>query len=286
MFNDVLIGVDGRQGGRDALALARQLVAAGGRLTMAHAYADGLIRDHRRPLEAPYRREDAYDMLAAERQAAAVEAELVTCAHVPPGRGLRELAQRRGSDLLVVGSTRHAMLGRVLMGDDTRAAFNGSPCAIAIAPRSYAHINRPFRTIALGYDDSAESRCALDTARELAGRNDAAITAMWVVSLEQVREESPVPADWSKTAGKLVDRCTGRLRQVEGVDPVAIYGGPREELARLSHDVDLLIVGSRGYGPLKRLIHGSVSSYLLRHVACPLLVLPRGAQPRGVPIAA
>jgi hypothetical protein len=39
--------------------------------------------------------------------------------------------------------------------------------------------------------------------------------------------------------------------------------------------VDLLIVGSRGYGPVGSVFHGSVSSYLERHAASALLVLPR-----------
>ena len=36
MFNQIVVGVDGREGGRDAVALAKLLVAAGGELTLAH----------------------------------------------------------------------------------------------------------------------------------------------------------------------------------------------------------------------------------------------------------
>jgi hypothetical protein len=42
----------------------------------------------------------------------------------------------------------------------------------------------------------------------------------------------------------------------------------------LSENVDLLVVGSRGYGSLGRLMNGSTSNYLAGHVHCPLLVLP------------
>lgn len=38
MFNNALIGVDGRQGGRDAIALARQLARPQTALTLAHVY--------------------------------------------------------------------------------------------------------------------------------------------------------------------------------------------------------------------------------------------------------
>jgi nucleotide-binding universal stress UspA family protein len=54
-----------------------------------------------------------------------------------------------------------------------------------------------------------------------------------------------------------------------------VDGGPREELTKLADRVDLLIVGSRGYGPVGSVFHGSVSSYLERHAASALLVLPR-----------
>jgi nucleotide-binding universal stress UspA family protein len=54
------------------------------------------------------------------------------------------------------------------------------------------------------------------------------------------------------------------------------YGGPRQELVKLGKEVDLLIVGSRDYGAIARLVHGSVSRYLVGHATCPLLVLPRG----------
>ena len=42
-----------------------------------------------------------------------------------------------------------------------------------------------------------------------------------------------------------------------------------------------MIVGSRGYGPVLRLVHGSTSNYLLRHARSPLLVLPRTGGPQG-----
>jgi nucleotide-binding universal stress UspA family protein len=53
-----------------------------------------------------------------------------------------------------------------------------------------------------------------------------------------------------------------------------------EELALYGAAVDLLIVGSRGYGPLGRIMHGSVSEKLARTARCPLLVLTRGARER------
>jgi nucleotide-binding universal stress UspA family protein len=69
-----------------------------------------------------------------------------------------------------------------------------------------------------------------------------------------------------------------RVGQLPGVEGRAVYGLPGEELAAFGKDVDLLVVGSRGYGPVKRLVLGSTSDFLERHARCSLLVLPRLAE--------
>ncbi len=285
MFDNVLIGVDGRQGGRDAIALAKQLAAPGADLALAHVYDWPVWRNN--AFASLIELDQASKILIAERRSAEIEAALVTASCAPPSRGLHELAVERAADLLVIGSSRHALLGRALMGDDAKGALNGAPCAIAIAPRGYTEGDRELRVIGVGYDRSPESEQALVAARELAGRHDAAIKALWVVSPQDVRAERPIPADWPETAESMVSRCQDQIHRLDGIDGEAVYGGPREELTELSRSVDMLIVGSRGYGPMYRLFHGSVSAYLLRHVACPLLVLPRGVtgMPKPAPVA-
>ncbi len=275
MFDNVLIGVDGRQGGRDAIALAKQLAAPGADLALAHVYDWPVWRNN--GLASLIELDQASEILTAERRSGEIEASLVTASCFPPARGLHELALQRAADLLVVGSSRHALLGRALMGDDAKGSLNGAPCAIAIAPPGYTQFHRELRVIGVGYDSSPESKQALTAARELAGRHGAAVKALWVVSLQDVRDARPIPADWPETAESMVSRCRDQIHRLDGIDGDAVYGGPREELTELSGSVDLLIVGSRGYGPMYRLLHGSVSAYLLRHVACPLLVLPRQA---------
>ena len=69
----------------------------------------------------------------------------------------------------------------------------------------------------------------------------------------------------------------GRVEKLQDVDGRAVYGLPGEELAAFGEQVDLLVVGSRSYGPVKRLVLGSTSNFLQRHARCSLLVLPRTA---------
>jgi hypothetical protein len=44
VFDNVVIGVDGRSGGRDAIALAKRLAAPDARVTLAHVYgSEGML---------------------------------------------------------------------------------------------------------------------------------------------------------------------------------------------------------------------------------------------------
>ncbi len=275
MFENVIIGVDGYQGGRDATALARQLAAPEAKLTLAHIYGGHTIGGRASALAMPLEREAGEQALARTLRESGLDAETELVFAESVGRGLHELADQRRADLLVVGSTRHALLGRVLVGDDARAALNGAPCAIAIASRAYAQAPPQLRKLGVGYDDTPESVHALATARGLAARYGSTIQALWVVTLPRVEEEAPIPADWDKAIKRLEEQYAARLAELGEVDGRATYGGPREELAQFAKQLDLLIVGSRNYGPVGRLVHGSVSGYLLGHASCSLLVLPR-----------
>ena len=54
-----------------------------------------------------------------------------------------------------------------------------------------------------------------------------------------------------------------------------VKGHAGDTLALLSPGFDLLVCGSRGYGPLHSVLVGGVSHALVNHAACPVLVLPR-----------
>ena len=278
MFQNVIVGVDGGEGGRDAIALARLLVSAEGRLTLAYIYHGDphVWRGSSPPYEAA-EIERTRALLNAARDEAEVVAELRWAGSSKPGRGLHELAQESGADLLVLGSSRRGLFGRVLTGDDTRAALNGAPCAVAIAPAGYRLNLDPLRTIGVGYDDSPESRHALQVGRELAEALEGRLSAFEAVALPSYAFGGGMVV-LADVVDDLAAEARDRLAQLDGVEPHAGYGKPGEELARYSASVDLLVVGSRGYGPLGRIVHGSTSAHLARASRCPLLVLPRAAR--------
>jgi nucleotide-binding universal stress UspA family protein len=286
MFASVIVGVDSRAGGRDAIALARQLADPNARLVLANVHP-GVERVPPRgdnhAFEATLQAE-SIRLLEAERAAAGVSATLMPVASPSVGRGLHLLAESQSADLIVVGSTRHSLLGRVFIGDHTRNSLNGASCAVAIAPTGYSQHAHDITRVGVGFDGSRESELALAAARRLAARSGAKIAALSVVSLESIPRGAPVPSDWVEVAGKSVEEQLHRWDDCDDIEGDATYGEPSEELERFSDDLALLIVGSRGYGPLGRLMNGSTSSYLARRAHCPLLVLPRGVAIGDAPV--
>ena len=233
MFRRVLVGVDGGPGGHDAIALARQLAVPDGVITLARICGEDLLIGRGGSLTVITARARAEVLLERERDSASLDAQLVVSCEHRVGRGLHLLAERLTADLLVVGSPSHGPLGRVLMGDDTRAALSGAPCAVAIASRGYRHQSHELETLGVGYDGSPESDVALAAARDLAAENGATIWALQVVSREAVRDEAPIPADWPDGASRLIHHTIERLRELgDDVEGDAVYGGPREELMR------------------------------------------------------
>ena len=274
MFTNIVVGVDGGPGGRDACLLARRLADPGAIVTLVHVYGSaGSAAVLRYLPDAP--RAGARRLVEAEREDTWPEAAAAAVCALSTGRGLHEFAARSSADLIVVGSSSLGIVGKVLLGDDTRAALNGAPCALAIAPWGFARTGAGLNAIGVGFDAEPEAARALEAARELARRLPAALQVTRVVTRQDVRRLAPMPAEFSDAAEALVGHAQARLDTLDGVAGRAVYGDPREELAKLSLRVDLLVVGSRGYGPLGSVFHGSVAGYLERHAASALLVLPR-----------
>jgi nucleotide-binding universal stress UspA family protein len=66
---------------------------------------------------------------------------------------------------------------------------------------------------------------------------------------------------------------------LDGEVPVevdAFLEDPADVLIRVSAHLDLLVCGSRGYGPLRAVLLGGVTHRVTSAAHCPVLVLPRG----------
>ena len=273
MFREVIVGVDGRPNSRDAIELAGQLLAPGGRLTLVNVHHDLHFAGAKL---AVTERDRSVELLMRERTAAEIDADILGVAASSVGAGLHRVAEQRDADLLVVGSCSRGPLGRLLLGDDRRASIDGAPCAVAIAPTRYGRHVAPFARIGVAYDGSPESAGALELARDIAAEHHSAISALTVVSIPSYSYGTLAALDWGAVVELRMIEAREDLARLSGVDGRAVRGVPAEELGRWSSGVDLMVIGSRGYGPVRRVVFGSTSEQLARLTSCPLIVLRRG----------
>ena len=273
----VVAGYDGTEGGRDAIVLAARLAGtSGGRLIVVHVIP---------ALHAGLRDEAAAEIAALEP-----DAEAAVVAAPSPAAGLRRLAERERADLIVVGSTGRSRVGRVLLGSTGRQLLHGSPCAVAAAPRAYAQGPQGVRVIGAGFDMSPESRVAVRCAAALADLQGARLAIVAVVPRAARHfADASAGGEFAGPAASPRARLQAALEHERKMLPARVHaegrlleGNPADELiAEADGGIDLLFLGSRGYGALGRVIAGSVAASVLDAAPCPVVVVPRrvGAAP-------
>ena len=294
-MSKIIVGVDGSDHSKDAVALAARL-AQGTDAELVLACAFPYDESPSRAANTGYRdylRDDALATLeqAAEPLGDGVAYRPMAIAEVSPAKGLQELATRESASLIVIGSSHRGAVGRVLAGTTAERLLHGAPCPVAVAPLGYRE--RPdagIATIAVGYDGSSESESALSTAVALARSLGARLRVIEVLDVMLLGTPALTsgpgyitkPEVLAERANEhLSEKVATALGDVPGESRV-LTGSPEAELARESQDADLFIVGSRGYGPHRAVLLGSVSGCLVRDSGCPVIVVPRG---HGEPLA-
>jgi nucleotide-binding universal stress UspA family protein len=267
MFDNVIVGVNDLDAGRDALWLAGALASGDRRLTLAHVQVLGSkpAPDSGAAGSAAARR-SALERLTALRGQSQLDAEVVCAEARGARRGLHDLARARDADLLVIGASRQDEIYRDLVGDDARELLEDAPCAVAVAPVGYADRRGPLRRIGVAYDRSPESVRALAMARKVADDRHAKLSAFQAVA---------GPGHIEDTIDDEVAQALERIDKLGGVDAYVEYGEPASELRRYGRSVDLLVLGSHKHSPIGRLLGQGTAQRLADEPPCPLLVVGR-----------
>jgi nucleotide-binding universal stress UspA family protein len=178
---------------------------------------------------------------------------------------LTEYAEELGASFLVVGSTGHGLIGRLAPGRTVQRLLPLATCPIAIAPRGYRHTRPgPITVVTVAYDATPEADRAAAVATHIATHSGAALR---LVAVAETPEQRPA-------ARAAVQR--GLAFTPVDVDALAdVVDGPvGQTLADLPERTDILVVGSRGYRFMQRLLLGGVVGVLVRSARYPVVVVP------------
>jgi nucleotide-binding universal stress UspA family protein len=268
----VLVAYDGSPSADDALALARRLRdPGGGALVLACVVPS-------RPWHHAGEADAGTEAMLEEVRASippGVPVAMRVAAAPSAARGLTELAEREGADLVAIGSAKGAAGERIGLARTAGRLLHGAPCAVAVAPPGLRETGR-FRHVGVALDDSAEAAAALGAAFAIARRDGSAVTLYSALDPLDVDRDAPGAPRARLALQERLDRAAGSAPA--GVDPRTelLYGAAARVIAGACDGVvDLLVVGSRGYGPLQRALLGSVSEELIARARHPVLVIPR-----------
>lgn len=146
---------------------------------------------------------------------------------------------------------------------------------------------KAYKNIIVPTDGSVNSKRALEHAIVLASSLGASITLVYVANIvsvisnfDQISNASgyvteQVALDMEEEGKGVLDDFAKEVP--EGIDVKTVFEvgspGPAVLSVAKKYKADLIVMGSRGLGPLKGLFMGSVSSYVVTHSGCPVLIV-------------
>lgn len=280
MFGRMILGFEGTPQSSDALALAKLLASeAKASIVVSH------VIPHPPPFDARTRE---YIKLAQEHLRAVLDPAMAALSGLmtearpiessSAARGLHELAEEEGASLIVIGSTRRGPVGRVVLGSVGEVLLAGSPTAVAVAPKGFAEAAPgTVGVVGAGFNASPEGRVALRAAAALAEQAGAKLRVIAVDEGFAHARHSLKPGHHEHPA--LAEELDRALEETGAPDAerLVLRGGAVQCLCDAGAETDLLVIGSRGYGPLHHALVGSVSAHLMRSCPVPVVVMPRGA---------
>jgi nucleotide-binding universal stress UspA family protein len=267
----------------------------GAPLIVAAVYGGHVARD--RHADAEIREELSADARAALDRVrtrlegeAGIQSEVQLVEARSASHGLHVALEDTGAALAVVGSTSRGAAER-LVGSTAERVIHGAPCPVAVVPHGFAG-GEP-RTVGVAYTRSPEGEQALVTGVALARATGATLRVITVLREQQGTVVTPHASDVGRA--QIYDEQSAadhRVAVAEAVDaalaeagggnveaePELLYGDPADALIDFSDSLDLLVMGSRAYGPARAVLLGGVSRRVTATSQCPVIVLPRGAE--------
>lgn len=146
---------------------------------------------------------------------------------------------------------------------------------------------KAYKNIIVPTDGSVNSKRALEHAIVLASSLGASITLVYVANIvsvisnfDQIPNASgyvteQVALDMEEEGKGVLDDFAKEVPESIDVKTVFEVGSPGPAVLSVAkkYKADLIVMGSRGQGPLKGLFMGSVSSYVVTHSGCPVLIV-------------
>jgi nucleotide-binding universal stress UspA family protein len=278
MRRTIVIGFDGSEESRDALELGGRLAhLEDARAIVVACFAHSPTEIGEEAFESRLA-EDSEPLFAeARRTLHGIDVSTLALGTRSAAQALHDVAEAEQAEAIVLGSTHRGAVGRIMPGSVGERLLDGAPCSVVVAPRGFARGQHfGFGVIGVAYDGTEESKIALDEGRRLAvGIGGTLRLIRAAIPASSAKRGEQVLAAREDDRRRLEQEAASVADSVD-VEAVLVDGGPAAALADQGIELDLLVIGSRGYGPLRRTLLGGVSGEVMRTAPCPVWVTPRG----------
>lgn len=196
-------------------------------------------------------------------------------------RGLRNVIDEEHASLVVVGSSKRGVVGQVAPGTTAQRVINRCACPVVVVPHGHEAPNR-LTTVGVAFVPTPEGRRALHEAATIAEMSGADLRVLTVVKPGIGADASAGPAREAAERNRAALEATvadaiAELAVGARAESEVLVDDPAHALASVSPHLDLLVMGSRGYGPRLAVLLGGVSRRVTMTARCPVLVVPRGS---------
>lgn len=194
-----------------------------------------------------------------------------------PSGALLDVAE--GADLLIVGTRGLGGFKRLLLGSVSHQCAMYADVPVAVVPES-ASVGPPRGRLVVGMDGSANAKAALTWALSHARpASTVVVLGTWEPSSLATAADRPDFDYLAQPARERFTQAVDEMREAFAARDVMLetdfrYAGAAEALLGYCADVDLLVVGARGHGAVASAVLGSVSSRILHHASCPVVIVP------------
>lgn len=234
----------------------------------------------------------AISHLSRDLERRGVVAEIREIVDQTPGGGLVSAMEDVRPQLIVVGITHRGRTGAALLGTTAERVIHASTCPVAVVPHGYHRPEGGVRRIGDAYAPTVEGREALHQAAVLARAGggevrairvldpdhaDAASHGMMAAQHHEVAPEEGESARERVTAEKEFEAAVAELAHDVPVEFDVLFNDPADGLVAAAQSLDMLVMGSRGYGTRRAVLLGSVSRQVAQRSPCPVLIVPRAS---------
>jgi len=204
-----------------------------------------------------------------------------------PSEKIRELARRRGGELIVMGKHGHGILGSIILGSETAKVVKNSDMPVLITKGKKGQNKIGFKNILVPIDLSEKCETALLYAMDLAEKCAGRITAIYALSLDMYAQDIPAGAldiiikqsvsELNKTVERIKKKYKGskeisiKKEVIHGLSPAFTINNYAEQ-----KNSDLIVIHTHGRTGIKRLILGSVTEKIVNNASCTVLALRPG----------